>query len=139
MATITAAYASEKDPWKLATTVAASVFVLWIAHVYAHTLSESLAESRLRLAGIRVIARRELGIVLAAALPVGALALGAIGVLGETTAVWAALAIGLFTLGAEGVRYARLEAFGRAGTLAATGLNLALGLLVVALKVLVAH
>ena len=34
---------------------------------------------------------------------------------------------------------ARLEAFGRAGTLAATGLNLALGLLVVALKVLVAH
>lgn len=139
MATITAAYASEKNPWKLATTVAAAVLVLWIAHVYAHTLSETLAERGLILQRARAIARRELGIVLAAVLPIVSLALGALGVMRESSAVWVALGIGLFTLGAEGIRYARAEQFGLAGTLAATGLNLALGLLVVALKVLVAH
>ncbi|MGZ6617531.1 MAG: hypothetical protein ACXVFQ_24285, partial [Solirubrobacteraceae bacterium] len=113
MATLTAAYASQKDPWKLATTVAGAVFVLWIAHVYAHTLSEAVAEGRQKLHAMGSIARRELGIVLAAAGPIAALVLGAIGVLDETTAVWVALGVGLFTLGAEGVRFARLEGFGR--------------------------
>lgn len=139
MATITAAYAGEKDPWKLATTVAAAVVVLWVAHVYAHTLADSLAERRFKLEAVRHVGRRELGIVLAAVLPVAALALGALGVFRETTAVWVALAIGLLTLGAQGIRYARLEHFGWGGVLAATGLNVALGLLVVALKVVVAH
>jgi hypothetical protein len=139
MATLTAAYASEKDPWKLAETVAAAVFVLWIAHVYAHTLSEALAEGRQKLYDMGSIARRELGIVLAAVMPVAVLLLGAAGVLRETTAVWAALGVGLFTLAADGVRFARVEGFGRAGTLASTGLNVVLGLFVVALKVFLAH
>jgi len=77
--------------------------------------------------------------VLAAVLPFTALVLGAIGIFRESTAVWIAMGVGLFTLGMEGVRYARLEGLGRAGTLAAMALNLSLGLLVVALKVLVAH
>jgi hypothetical protein len=139
MATLTAAFASEKDPWKLATTVAGAVFVLWIAHVYAHTLSEAVGGGRQKLYDLGSVARRELGIVLAAALPVGALVLGAIGVLREDSAVWAALGLGLVTLGVEGVRFARIEGFGRGGTLAATGLNVALGLFVVLLKVLIAH
>jgi hypothetical protein len=139
MATLTAAYASEKDPWKLATTVAGAVFVLWIAHVYSHTLGEAVAEGQQKLHAMGSIARRELGIVLAAVLPIGALLLGAIGVLRETSAVWVALGVGLFTLGAEGVRFARIEGLGRGGTLAATGLNVALGLFVVLLKVFIAH
>jgi hypothetical protein len=139
MATLTAAYASEKDPWKLASTVAAAVLVLWVAHVYAHALSESIAEGKVRLVGLKSIARRELGIVLAAVLPILSLILGAVGVLRESRAIWIALGIGLFTLAAEGIRYARLERLGRVGTVAATGLNLALGLLVVALKIFVAH
>jgi hypothetical protein len=139
MATLTAAYASEKDPWRLATTVAGAVFVLWIAHVYAHTLAEAVRGGRRRLYDVASVAHRELGIIAAAALPVGALLLGAIGVFRETTAIWAALGVGLFTLGAEGVRFARIEGFGRSGTLAAIGFNVALGLFVVSLKVLVAH
>ncbi|HTS72599.1 MAG TPA: hypothetical protein VMG74_02675 [Gaiellaceae bacterium] len=138
MATLTAAYASEKDPWKLAVTVAAAVFVLWIAHVYAHALSEAVVEGRQKV-DVGSIARRELGIVLAAALPIFALLLGAIGLLHETTVVWLALGLGLVTLGVEGLRFSRLEGLGRTGTLAATGLNVALGLFVVALKVIVAH
>jgi hypothetical protein len=139
MATLTAAFASEKDPWTLAETVSAAVLVLWIAHVYAHTLSETLTETRLSLALLLGVARRELGIVLAAVLPVTALVLGSAGVVRESRAVWLALTIGLVTLGAEGIRYARVERFGLTRTLLAAGTNVGLGLLVVALKVLVAH
>jgi hypothetical protein len=139
MATLTAAYANEKDPWKVATIVASTMLVLWIAHLYAHFLSQTIEQTRLSLRALRPIARQELGILLAAVLPVVSLTLGAVGLLKESTAVWLAIGIGLFTLAAEGVRYARLEGLGRLGTLAATGVNLSLGLLVVALKVTVAH
>lgn len=139
MATLTTAYASQKDPWKLATVVASTVVVLWLAHVYAHTLGEHVSGHQRRFTGLGAVARRELGIVLAGVPPCTALVLGAIGVLDESRAVWAALGIGLGTLAAEGIRYARLERLNLGGTLVATGLNLALGLIVVALKVIVAH
>jgi hypothetical protein len=139
MATLTAAYAGEKDPWKLAATVSATVTVLWVAHVYAHSLAATLGGNRLALDKVGSVARRELGIVLAGVLPVLVLVLGAVGVVRESRAVWWALAVGLGTLGAEGIRYARLEGYGPAGTIVATGLNVGLGLAVVALKVLVEH
>jgi hypothetical protein len=140
MATLTAAYASEKHPWKLAGVVASTALVLWIAHLYAHALSESLARGR-RVAkeDLVFIAHRELGILLAAAAPTVALVLGAFGLLRASTSVWLAFAIGLATLAIEGLRYARLEGLGRAGTLVAVAVNLALGSCVVALKVAIAH
>src|SRR5262249_54214118 len=49
MATLTAAYANESDPWKLAEIVATTSFVLWIAHVYAHGLSRMITHSPLAL------------------------------------------------------------------------------------------
>lgn len=140
MATLTAAYATEKHPWKLAGIVASTVVVFWIAHLYAHGLSESITLSRrLTLDELAHIARREAGILFAAAAPIAALVVGATRLVGETTAVWLALAIGLVTLAVEGFRYARLERYGRAGTLVAIAVNLSLGLLVVALKVGLAH
>jgi hypothetical protein len=140
MAALTAAYATEKRPWKLVAVVASTALVLWIAHLYAHGLSESIVRNR-RLSGDEIVAlvRRELGILLAAVLPVSALVFGGIGVFRETTAVWLALTAGLVTLAAEGVRFARLERLGPLGTVGAMGANLALGLLVVLLKVAVAH
>ena len=125
MATLTAAYATQKHPWKLAGIVVSAAVVLWFGQL---TRDE-----------VRALFGRELGILLAAVAPATALVLGALGVFRETTAVWLALGAGLVTLGAEGVRFARLEHLGPARTVVATGLNLALGLLVVALKVLVAH
>jgi hypothetical protein len=140
MATLTAAYATQKDPWRLVTIVWSAVIVLWIAHLYAHGLSESIVENRRLTRGeVRRLVRRELGILLAAALPTLALLLGAAHVFKESVAIWIAIAIGLVTLAAEGVRFARLERLGPLGILAAMGLNVALGLLVVALKVAVAH
>ena len=103
-------------------------------------MSESITLSRrLTLDELRHIARREAGLLFAAGLPIAALIVGATGAIDETPAVWLALAIGLVTLGVEGVRYARLEALGRTATLVAVAANVSLGLLVVALKVGLAH
>jgi Ca2+/Na+ antiporter len=103
MATLTAAYATETHPWKLAGIVLSAALVLWIAHLYAHGLSESIVQERhLSRDELSAMVRRELGILLAAAAPTAALVLGAIGLFGETTAVWLALAVGLVTLAAEG-------------------------------------
>lgn len=140
MATLTAAYASEKDPWKLATIVSVTVLVLWIAHLYAHGLSESIAhDNRLTKRDLTTVAHRELGILMAAVLPCAALVAGALGVLRERSAVWLALAIGIGTLAAEGVRYARMERLGRVGMVVAVVANVVLGSFVVLLKVLVFH
>jgi hypothetical protein len=140
MATITAAYANERDPAKLAEIVIATALVLWVAHLHAHSIAESIALGRrVGRADIRRIAVREIGIVGAAALPCCALILGAVDVVPEPTAVWGAFAIGLVTLGAEGIRYARMERLGAAATAGAVALNLALGVGVVALKVAIYH
>jgi hypothetical protein len=140
MATLTAAYVNVKAPWKLAAIVWTTLFVLWIAHLYSHALAESLARGkRLDRAELKAVARRELGILLAAAGPSFALLLGAIGILQLSTSVWFALGIGLAILGVEGLRYARLENLGLAATLGVTAVNLALGSLVVALKIAVTH
>lgn len=140
MATVTAAYATENHPWKIAVVMWSTAFVLWIAHLYAHGLSESLSEGhRLDRLELTSIAGRESGILLAAVGPGIALILGAVGVFAERTAVWLALGIGLATLAAEGIRYARLERLGPLITLAVVASNLALGVLVVLLKVAVAH
>jgi len=140
MATLTAAYASERDPWRLAVIVATTAFVLWIAHLYSHALSESIAhDHRLTRGDLSGIARRELGILLAAVAPCGALLLGATGVLRESTAVWVAFGIGLATLAAAGLRYAHMERLGRLGMIGAVVANVALGSFVVLLKVLVTH
>ena len=140
MATVTAAHATKEDPWTIAAIVWSTVIVLWVAHVYAHGLSESLSERRaIRGSELTTLAGRESGILLAAVGPSLALLLGAVGVLAERTAVWVAIGIGMGTLLVEGIRYARIERFGAVGTLAIVAANLALGVFVVVLKVVVAH
>jgi len=140
MATLTAAYANVKDPWKLATIVWSTLFVLWVAHVYSHGLAESMARGRrLDRPELKSLARRELGILLSAVGPSLALLLGVLDVLKLSTSVWLALGIGLAILGVEGLRYARLEKLRPAATLGVTAINLALGVLVVALKIGLTH
>jgi hypothetical protein len=140
MGALTAGSHDETDPWRLATIATATVLVLWVAHVYSHALAESIyAGRRLDRAELAIVARHELPIVLAAVGPVVALVLGALGVLRESTAVWLALGIGLATLLVEGVRYAGVEHFGRVATIVAVAVNLSLGLVIVGLKVAIAH
>ena len=128
------------DAWRLAVLVVATVVVLWVAHVYAHGLAESVRLGhRLEAQELREIARRELAIVLAAAGPVTALVLGAAGVIRESRAIWLALLVCLVMLLAQGVQYARVEHLGRFGTFVSVALNLALGLVIVALKAALSH
>jgi hypothetical protein len=140
MATLTAASGQASHPWRLAVLVSSTVFAVWIAHLYAHGLSESIELGRRVSRGdLGRIAHRELGILFAAALPTAVLVLGAVGLLRERTAIWVALSVGLVVLAVEGVRYARVEGLSRAGTVASVAANLTLGLLVVGMKALVFH
>ena len=138
LAALTAgATAYEHDLWRLGAIVGASVVVLWVAHVYAHGLGESLAlERRLTRAELQAIAGRELSIALAAVVPLAAVALGALGVLEDRSAVWLAFGLGVATLAVQGVRYARLERLGPTGTVVAIAVNVGLGLTIVAMKLI---
>ncbi len=141
MATIAAGSRGEDtDTGRLAVIVGATVLVLWVAHVYSHTLAESLERGRrLEKAELGDVARRELAILAAAVAPIASLVLGAFGVLAEQPAVWLALGIGATTLAVQGARYATAERLGRPGTLAVIALNVLLGLAIVSLEVLLAH
>jgi len=140
MASLTAAYATEKHPVRLALIVISGSLVIWLAHLHAHLLASSLAARRhVSLEDVRHACTDQLGILLSAAVPSSALLLGAIGLVREPTAVLLAFGLGLATLAVAGFRYARIERLGPGGTFAAVAANLALGLLLVLLKVTIAH
>ena len=126
--------------WRLDAIAATSAIMLWLAHVYSHALGESLKEGRrLDTREFAGIARREYAVVLAAVPPVVALALGAAGVLSATAAIWVAFGAGVVTLGAQGIRYAKLEELSLPAAIASVTLNVALGLALVGAEVVVSH
>jgi hypothetical protein len=140
MGAIAAGATTDPRPGKLAGAVAATVVVLWIAHVYSHALGETVKLGRrLDWAELTSVARRELAIPLAGVAPVASLVLGELGVLRETTAGWLAMGFGLATLLLQGVRYASVERLSGLGTAVTVAINLSLGLLIVGLKAGLAH
>jgi hypothetical protein len=140
MGAIAAGSDAQAEPWRLATFAASTVLVLWLAHVYSHSLAETInLGRRLDRTELFDVMRRELSIPLAAVAPVAALILGAAGVLRETTAIRLALGVGLATLAVQGLRYAGVEGFSRVGTIVAVAVNLTLGLVIVALEAALAH
>jgi hypothetical protein len=125
---------------RIAVLVAATSAVLWLAHVYAHGLAHTVAQNEhLSLVELRRIARREGSIVEAAFPPVGALLLGAFGLVSTQAAVWTAMAMGLAVLAVQGIIYARVERMGWLATIGVVAANLGLGFALVALKLLVTH
>ena len=140
MAALTAGAAGNPGLWQLSAIVATSVLVIWVAHVYSEGLGESIELGRrLDSPELAAIARRELAIPLAAVVPIAALALGALGFVRETRAVWLAILIALATLMLQGARYAAVERLSRMGTLVSIGVNTLLGLVIVALKAGLSH
>jgi hypothetical protein len=132
--------AYREEPWHLVVIVVTTVLVLWLAHVYAHGLAESLqAGRRLSPTELGQIARRELAIPAAAVAPATVLMFGAVGIFRESTAVWIAFTLGVVTLAVQGVRYAAVEKMSGRATIVAVAINLALGLALVALEVFVSH
>ena len=138
MSALVAGSADSRTGWDLVEIVGSTALVIWVAHVYAHGIGESIGRNQsLHGPDLAAIARGELPILLAAVAPSLALALGATGVLGESRAISLALGLGLLTLYVEGIRYARIERVGTPGTVVVVALNLALGCLVIGLKVFV--
>ena len=128
------------EPWRLAGFVASSAIVFWFAHVYASGLDESIRSGRrLDIVSLERVARHEAAIPLAAVPAIVALALGALGVLRESRAIWLALALGVATLGVQAWRYSQIEELGRSKTLVVVGLNVGLGLVLVGLKAAISH
>ena len=140
LAALTAGAAEHLGTEQLVVVVAATAGVIWIAHVYAHGLGESIERGhRLEWSELSRIAARETPILAAAAAPTSILVLGAVGLVEESTDIWLAFAVGLVALAAQGARYARVQHLGLLGTATAVAVNLALGGIVVGLKVLVTH
>ena len=134
------AAAYEHNPWGLVVIAGVTVLVFWTAHVYSHGLGESLILGRRLSAGeLAVIARRESSILTAGLLPGAMIVLGAAGVFSHRAALWLAVGVGVATLTVQGVRYARLERLSRTGEILTVAVNLALGLIIVVLKALLAH
>ena len=134
------AKAYKHQPGHLAVVVAVTVVVFWLAHVYSHSVGESLARSEhLSFQELLHVARREGSIVEAAVPSVAALLLGALGVVSGPTAIWIAFGLGLAVLGAEGLAFARAERLGLLGTCAVVAANLGLGVILVALKLFISH
>ena len=127
-------------PGHVAVLVVVTSFGFWLAHVYSHSLGESLGrDRRLSVEEVTYIARREASMLEAALPPVVALFLGAIGLLSDKTALWAAFGAGLAVLAAQAVVFSRTERLGPLATLAVVAVNLSLGLVLVALKLFVSH
>ena len=124
----------------IAALVLGTTVVLWLAHVYAHALGESVArDRRLTMAELRHVARHEGAIVEAALIPCAALLLGAVGLISTRASTWLALAAGLAVLAAQGFMFARVERMGWRGTLLIVSINLALGVTLIGLKLIVTH
>ncbi len=128
------------DAGRIAVLLVVTSTVFWLAHVYAHGVADSIGrEEHISLPALRRMARREGAIVEATLPPVVALLLGAFGVVSTDAAIWLAFALGLLVLAVEGLVVARVERLGALGTVGLVAANLALGLTLVVLKLVVAH
>lgn len=137
---VAGARAFPDDATRIAVMVVVTSLVFWLAHVYAHGLSHSVAhDEHLALSELGRIARREASIAEAAVPPLAALLLGAFGLVSTDTAVWVAFGLGLAVLVVQGVVFARVERLRWPGMLLVVAANLGLGLALVALKVFVTH
>jgi hypothetical protein len=137
---VTGAKAYPDDPGYVAALVVVTTGVFWLAHVYSHALARSVnTGTHLHLRDIREIARHESAIVEAGGPSIVALLLGTLGLLSASASYWLAVGLGLVVLATDGIIFARVERLGRVATIGVVATNIALGLVLVALKVVVTH
>jgi hypothetical protein len=108
--------------------------------VYAHSLAQVVAQDRhLSLVELRRIGRHESSILEAALPLLVPMLLAAFGLISTRAGAWIAYGLGLAVLMFSGLIFARVERLGWLATLAVVALNVALGLALVALKLVVTH
>jgi hypothetical protein len=136
---VAGAKAYPDDTTRIAVLVAVTTVVFWLAHAYAHALTHSVRTGEhLTFDEVRRIGRHEAALVQAGVPSIAVLLLGSLDVLESDTAIWLAVAFGLVVLAVQGFVFARVERLGRTGTVVVVTVNVALGLVLVALKLLVA-
>jgi hypothetical protein len=116
----------------------ATLFVFWLAHVYAHSLAHHLhGATRPDWAAGRAAMAEEWPLLEGPVPLLVLLALGELGVLEERLAIRLALWLGVADLVAWGVLYARRQRWNWLPALVAGALNGSFGLLIVVLEVVV--
>jgi hypothetical protein len=137
---VAGAKAYPNDTTRIALLVLITTVVFWLAHAYAQALAQSVRTgAHLTLRDVRSIGRHEASLIEAGVPSLIVLLLGSLDVLDADTAVWLALALGLAVLAVQGLVFAHVERLGTTGTVVVVAVNLTLGLVLVALKLLVAH
>ena len=137
MATI-AAGAHSADLDRLVVITFANLFIFWIAHVYAATLSHHLrASHRPDWRAIKLAMAEEWPLVTGPLPCMIVLALGSLDVLADDRAVRIALWIGVLQLLGWGISFARRRQWGWTAALVSGAVNAVCGLAIVALEVLV--
>ena len=135
-----AAYSAEEelDSLLIAAALLVTLGVFWLAHSQAELLAVRYAAGHgLSRKEVREHLRHGWPMVEAGFPPVGALLLGAVGLIGEDTAVDLALGVGVAELAAWGVAVGVKERLGVLRTAGVTAVNVSLGLAVVLLKLLI--
>jgi hypothetical protein len=136
---VAGAKAYPEDTTRIAVLVGVTTVVFWLAHAYAHALQHTVrSNEHLTFTEVRRIGRQEAALVQAGVPSIVVLLLGSLGLFDVDTAIWLAVAFGLIVLAVQGFVFARVERLGPSGTIVVVAVNLALGLLLVALKLLVA-
>lgn len=137
---LVAAYSAEEelDALLIATALLVTLAVFWLAHSQAELLAARYAIGhKLSRPERREHLRHGWPLVEAGFPLVAALLLGAIGLVGDDTAVELALAVGVAELAAWGVAIGVREKLGALPTIGVTAINVGLGLAVVGLKLLI--
>ncbi len=126
----------DEPPMEIVAGVCATMIVFWIAHVYAETISRSVAQDG-RVRAVSHLARRQWPMVQAALPAVVALTLAALGLWSRNAGITIALLLGVVALAGWGTAAGRRSGrpWGRA-LLGGLG-SAVLGLLIIALKVLI--
>jgi hypothetical protein len=130
----------DPGPWLIAITVALTNVVFWVAHVHATLIADWSHEGgRPGWTQARQRMKHEFPLFAACVPTLVVLVLAGLGFYGVSLAVWLALIIGIVLLAGWGLAIARIARLGVVGGVFVAGINVALGLAIVLLKVIVSH
>jgi hypothetical protein len=139
---VVASTSLEEDPgpWLIAITVALTNIVFLFAHVHATLISDWSHEGgRPGWGQARQRLGHEFPLFMACVPTLVVLVLSGLDFYAVELAVWIALVVGILLLAGWGIGIARMARLGLFGAVLVAGVNVALGLVIVSLKVIVSH
>ena len=134
---VTAVASAKESDWQVLLSVATTSLVFSLVHVYAGVLAARLERQAPFREAIRHEGAREWPLVQAAVPVMVPLFLGAVDLIGDSTAYWLALVVGVIVLAGFGARLVRQEEGSTLAVIVVSAINVAVGLSFVLLKVLV--